>query len=603
MSPPHSDTILPRPRIARSDAASFIVTTGVAAGLLTGVLHGLVLFVRHFGLGQFTWYSRDFYWMAPVNYALLNLAGSVPLLAIALIRPRWARPSLVLGTFVTVMVFALLLPFTQISRLASLLLSAGFAAQVARKVASHADVRQIVRRALFALALIVTTVGAGTTAWRWREASATPWATATTGAPNVLLIILDTVRAASLSLYGYPYPTTPTLERLAAQGTTFDWAFAPSPWTLPSHASMFTGLDPVRLAADWNVPLEDSVAVVAEAFQRQGFHTAGIAANLDYTTWDSGLARGFTFYRAYTRSWTQLLRSSSYGQTPLVRRLLNVRSFRDLEVALSDIDLSIPVKHADAPRRANNVTSEFLDWHESHTDRPFFAFLNYFDAHQSYFAPEGFPAVGGGSPAHQRYTTAIRWIDHNLDSLFRTLEARGVLDRTLVIVTSDHGELFQEHGLNGHAHNLYRNVLHVPLLMRFPGVVPAGRRVSRQVSLRDLAATLTDLGGLRGESFPGTSLRQAWLDDGVAVSEVFGYVRRAPNVSNTYPTSHSALVAAFDDSLQYIRHLNDTREETYAYRSDSLVSPEQGPVDASVLLALRAAAEAYIRIPFPPPSP
>ena len=113
------------------------------------------------------------------------------------------------------------------------------------------------------------------------------------------LIVWDTVRASNLSLYGYGRPTTPNLERLAGRGVRFDLAFSTSSWTLPSHASLFTGRWPHELGVDWKSPLRDDVPTLAEYLASQGYDTAGFAANLDYCSRETGLARGFAHYEDF----------------------------------------------------------------------------------------------------------------------------------------------------------------------------------------------------------------------------------------------------------------------------------------------------------------
>ncbi len=122
------------------------------------------------------------------------------------------------------------------------------------------------------------------------------------GARNLLLIVWDTVRADKLSLNGYGRPTTPNLQRLAAQGVRFNLAFSTSSWTLPSHASLFTGRWPHELRVDWTSPLRDDVPTVAEYLSANGYDTAGFVANIDYCSRETGLARGFAHYEDYPLS-------------------------------------------------------------------------------------------------------------------------------------------------------------------------------------------------------------------------------------------------------------------------------------------------------------
>ncbi|MCC6317209.1 MAG: sulfatase-like hydrolase/transferase [Gemmatimonadaceae bacterium] len=557
-------------RSARGSAVSRLLAAALVAGPWTGWLHTIELAVERQGLGHFTWYSREFIWMSPIAYTLFFLAVSVPVLVVAMLAPRIARVEVAAGWVALLGVFGLLLPYPEVGRLAALILAFGVAVQVWRMVQRYAPwwrrvTPWVVLTNLALIGAIAVLQPLARRAGERRVTAALPAAPA--GAPNVLLIILDTVRAASLSLYGFPYPTSPHLSALATGGVTFDQAYAPAPWTLPSHASYLTGRWPFELTADWTVPLDGKTPVITEAFRARGYHTAAIVANHDYTAFDSGLARGFTHFEDYLVSWPQLIHSTSYTQTAAVRRVMNADELSDLFKAVRTLDLSIDPKHHGDERRAGSVTGAFLDWQRAHGDRPFFAMLNYFDAHLGYYAPPGFPRIE--SPRAGRYHTAISWIDANLDRLFTELGARGVLDNTVVIVTSDHGELFNEHGLSGHANNLYRNVLHVPLVVRYPARVPAGVRVPWPISLRDLAATIADLAALPGSVVPGTSLRAAWEGDTTRLSPVLAHVSRAPNVDASFPTARGDLTTLIDDERHYIRNFGGG-EELFAWRRDSL---------------------------------
>lgn len=553
----------------RGTAIARVLLAALVAGPITGWLHTIMIAIERFVTGGFAWYSREFVWMSPVAYTLCLVAASLPLVLVALVRPSLAPVRVAVGYMVVLAVFGLLLPWPQVGRLPSLILAIGAGVQAARWFARHESrfERQASRLVVAELVLVAAIALGQPVVRQVREQLAIArLPDAAPGAPNVLLIILDTVRASSLSLYGFPAPTTPRLAEWATQGTTFNWAMAPAPWTLPSHASYLSGRYPSEMTANWEVPLDRETPILTEAFRGRGYYTAAVMANLDYTAFDSGLQRGFAHFEDYPVSWTQLLYSTSYTQTALGQDLLQVRSVGDIVDAFEDVDLSIDSKHKGGERRAHQVTENFLAWQRSHADRPFFAMLNYFDAHQEYYAPRGFPRLA--TPVSPRYHTAIAWLDQNIDSLLSQLRDRGVLDNTLVIVTSDHGELFNEHGLSGHANNLYRNVLHVPLVLRFPGRVPAGQRVNREVTTRDLAATVADLAGLR-DSFPGASLRHAWEGDSTRLSPVLAHVRLSPNVSPTFPTARGDLAAIFDATRHYIRNYGGG-EELFDYRSDSL---------------------------------
>ena len=335
-------------------------------------------------------------------------------------------------------------------------------------------------------------------------------------APNVLLLVLDTVRAQSLSLYGYVRGTTPRLEQWAKTGVVFDRAVSTAPWTLPSHASLFTGQFPHELSADWFIPLDATFPTLAEGFRAYAYVTAGFVANIyPWCTYEYGLNRGFIHYEDYPISLGQVIANSS-----LFRTITSNSQFR-----------RIFGYHQLIPRKsAADINKDFLRWLSTIKSRPFFAFLNYFDAHDPYLPPTPFDTKFGPnrswtypqvffrkiSPQETQawvdaYDGSIAYLDYQVDLLLHELQRRGVLENTLVIITSDHGEEFNEHGVFGHANSVYWQGLHVPLLVLYPGHVPADKRIHEPISLRDIPATVVDLVKLKGTTrFPGTSLARFW---------------------------------------------------------------------------------------------
>ena len=232
------------------------------------------------------------------------------------------------------------------------------------------------------------------------------------GSPNVLFIVLDTVRADHLSLYGYPRPTTPTLERLAKNGIRFDRARATAPWTLPSHASFFTGRWPHELGVQWLTPLRPGAPLLAEYMGSRGYATAGFVANTGYCSYDTGLARGFTYYEDY------ILKGIAPLQTPIVVKGILGRIF---EIGIAHESRS----HAFVPelverwfysgirKDAESINRAFLDWlfRRPEKTRPFFVFLNYLDAHAPYKLPEGAQHRFGHKPrSRRRDSRHLRWL-------------------------------------------------------------------------------------------------------------------------------------------------------------------------------------------------
>ena len=569
-------------RLSRSRHAAVLAGLAVWIGLLTGLLEGMHLWVRQATLGQVVFASRHVLWMTPLSYALL-FAGVGACLAVGVqFVPARFRTRTGLFLLVALGVFILALPFGQISRYAIALLAGGIAAQVTRIVSSR-PAHYLRRARVVSIFVVLVALIMGGWSWSRRQLelrSLRSVASASRDVPSVLLVIWDTVRAQSLSLHGYDQPTTPGLERLASSSVVFDRAISTSPWTLPGHASMFTGRHPFETSASWEHRLDGTHPTIAESFLSAGYATGGFVANHHYTSYDSGLDRGFERYRDYKITLRQILASSALRQTPFYMRMS--RGIRTLDPvlireAVKSHNLYVPVKRGSDPKHADEVNREFLTWLDGLDDRPFFAFLNYFDAHKGYWSPPGYhDRFTRRSPPINDYDAAIAYLDDELAALVEALGARGRLDNTVVIFSSDHGELFGEHGLNGHATSLYMPVLHVPLLLRFPARVPSGRRVDAEISLRDLAVTVLDLARVRGqERFPGRSLARYW-DESVAASDrADGRIAADPPRAEVArgrnnpdaPIDRGDMRSLVADGLHYILNGDDV-EELYDYVAD-----------------------------------
>lgn len=494
--------------------------TIVAIAGLTSWLQWLVVIVRREAFGSFSWkwWLRDQVFLTTAGYLLLFLAAGLPLIVGHLALPRRITlPALgaVLAGFGT---FCLLLLFEPLYWVASLVLAAGVAMRLHQPLAAHPERSwQWTRRAALAtqaaaaLVVLVQDVARGANE---RDAiKALP--AARPDAPNVLLVVLDTERAADLSLYGAAVATTPALARRARGGVTFEAAFSTTSWTLPSHVSMFTGRYPTRASADWMAPLDETPPTLAESFRAAGYATAGFVANVNFTGYRTGLARGFTHYEDSHRSLQEILHGTTLMQAGSIGKALDTWiQTRWITGTVRAATSPLMLRPRDGVpervlRRAPEVSAGFLDWLPPAGGRPFFAFLNLFDAHGPYQPPAPYrtmfdPEAG----AHDRYLGAIRYLDDALEALLQALEQRGALDQTIVIVTSDHGELFGEHDRIGHGNGLFWSQLQVPLVvLNAPDGVP-GHRVTQPVSLRDLPVTLLDLAGLTNVNLlPGVSLR------------------------------------------------------------------------------------------------
>ena len=259
------------------------------AGIVTGFAEvGKVGIDRFYT--DFTNRSRDVLWMTPAFDGALFLVVGLLLVLFALrVRVQWWVAA---GLFAGIGTCLVLLLVQRLHPLAAVLMAAGIGTQIARSLRSRVPAAsRFVRRSLPWLAVLVLFLGIATVTWsavaERRMIASRP--AGSQDAPNILLLILDTVRAADLSLYGYARPTTPELEAFAKRGTVFDRAFSVVSWTLPSHASLFTGEWEFALGVDWWNGLDQQWPTLAEVLYARGYATAAFVANRGYVAWDSGL--------------------------------------------------------------------------------------------------------------------------------------------------------------------------------------------------------------------------------------------------------------------------------------------------------------------------
>ncbi len=341
---------------------------------------------------------------------------------------------------------------------------------------------------------------------------------ASSGARSVLMIVIDTLRQDHLSMYGYGRETTPRLDRWAASGVVFEQATAASSWTLPSHASIFTGLYPRTHGAhgfrsgDSGInahPLPEEVTTLAELASGEGIATAAIIANSGYLSARFGLDQGFDTY------WAEAPKHPV--RIPFVEQLAFLLDFEGY------IQIHWPYY------RDRYITDNAIRWLQAVEEGQFFLFLNYMDVHGPSWRPpnEAVPhtpgaeefvdprAPGGrsgfffGTPPKDvrnyrvnHYDRELVHLDGELDRLFRFLEASGLAQSTVVIVTSDHGEYLGEHGMMGHSAHLHEEVVKVPLIIKGPGI--AAGRSSRPTHSVDLFGAALDFLGVEIGRHPAT---------------------------------------------------------------------------------------------------
>jgi len=323
--------------------------------------------------------------------------------------------------------------------------------------------------------------------------------------PDVLIVVLDTVRADHVGVYGYERETTPNLDSIAADGVVFADATAPATWSLPSHASLFTGVFPATHGAhsEHRALSHDGPPTLAEVLAGHGYETRCFTANAWFSD-ELGLVRGF---RHTDEAW----RSGRAGQS----RFFALRLLDRLGFGADD-------------NGGGAVVEDFEAWADAAPvdGPPTFAFVNLIEAHFPYhqvpaehlarftdrdeselralslalmeaqFGGEPPDPERARGPATDMYDAGVHYADHLLGRLVDALRRRGTLDQTIVVVLSDHGELLGEHGAFGHGASLHREETRVPLVVRYPSALAAGTRVTTPVSTVGVFATVLDLAAL-----------------------------------------------------------------------------------------------------------
>ncbi len=567
-------------------AAGETLALSAAIGLLTGLVEGLLLF----GLARAAWltwrlqnraYWYETLWIAPlVDLVLFTLAGAVFAVGGRLLpRLPLRRVFWFAFVFLTVFDWFFILLFGKISLFAILLLATGTAYQVfsfiaRREAAAASRLRRWLPWLAGAVALLFIAIQGG--GWLTEKIQAARLPAAAPAAPNVVVIIVDTLRADHLSSYGYERQTSPFIDSLAAQGVRFETAIAPSSWTQPSHASMLTGRYTYETQAETQ-PLDDTYPTIAEVMQANGYRTGAFSANTLFFTRRQGHGRGFLHFEDNYQSLPDaFLNSSLYGF---------LFDFYGLRRALGYE--GVPTR-----RLASDINRAALNWIDGGS-QPFFVFMNYFDVHDPYTPPQPYrskfasvPNPGGlingfverYSPSLtpeqlqseiDAYDGSIAYVDDQIKDLFGELEKRGLLENTIVIIASDHGESLGEHGLLQHSASLYLPEIHVPLILWAPGRVPAGRSIETPVSLTSLPSTILALIGATPQPFPAqplTLLLNAetppadWRDPIAELAKMEG-------AAEINPSTHGAMKSVVGAEMQYITH-ETFGEELYNWRQD-----------------------------------
>jgi arylsulfatase A-like enzyme len=289
---------------------------------------------------------------------------------------------------------------------------------------------------------------------------------------NVVFLLVDTLRADRLGIYGYARPTSPVIDEAAAYGILFEDVVSQSSWTKTSMASLWTATYPVRNGIlRYSHVIPEAAVMPAERFRDAGYRCVGLWRN-GWVEANFGFAQGF----------------ESYVRPAIGRERIRIHreSRTPNPIAGTDEDLTI-------------AATEFL---ERFGAQRFFLYLHYMDVHQYVYDESS--AIFGTSYS-DIYDQSIHWVDHLIGVLFDELERLDLLSRTIVVIAADHGEAFLEHGREGHAQDLHGEVTHVPLIILAPFLLEPGLRVHETVSNADIWPTVLDLVGL--PALPGADGR------------------------------------------------------------------------------------------------
>jgi arylsulfatase A-like enzyme len=346
--------------------------------------------------------------------------------------------------------------------------------------------------------------------------------------PNVILISIDSLRPDHLHCYGYPKETSPHIDQFASEGALFENVISSSPWMLPAHACLFTGLvDSVHGCVDSDRRLHDDHYTLAERLKDTGYATVGFFSG-PYLHPVFGLNQGFDGY----------VDCMFYPQR-------GDRAAAASEAAV-ERDITSP-----------KVLQEVQGWLTKNTFRPFFMFVHMWDVHFDYIPPAPYdtmfdpdytgditgeqflrnPDINKDMPKRDLehlialYDGEIAQTDEHLGRILETLKSLELLDSSIILLTADHGTAFFEHGKKGHRNELFDEVIRIPLIIRYPALIPAGARYDQQVRMIDVLPTVLDLLGMPPPKTMGQSLAPVFMGgatqrDEPAISELLTRKRK-----------------------------------------------------------------------------
>jgi len=419
--------------------------------------------------------------------------------------------------------------------------------------------------------VVLAVGGTAVAAWRLWPEGPTPGS----GRPNLILISIDTLRADHLGCYGYGRPTSPAIDALADQGVRFERVMAQSPWTLPSHVSLVTGLYPHRNGVTTTRNKVDAgVPTLGGLLARAGY-VSGALTNSEWLTRRQGFDAGFSHFE--------------YVSEFIGYNITNVGA---------------------------EITDKAIRWIKENEHQPFFLLVHYYDVHSDYEPEEPYrgmfvdPAysgdINGRTPQLVQvrrgtrriaddevehlvnlYDGEIRQLDDQIGRLLQFLERRGRARDTYVVLVSDHGEEFMEHGGILHGMTMYEEVIAVPLILRGPGI-PAGVTVSTLTQVVDVVPTALGLLGVECDhTLDGIDLRDHWIPGGQAPRDRVAFAeadwRNAePDIKRMVRTPRYKLIY---DRHSHVRKLYDLQDDPGEKHN---VAAKQQEVTNGLMRLLRA---------------
>jgi arylsulfatase A-like enzyme len=436
--------------------------------------------------------------------------------------------------------------------------------------------------------------------------------------PNVLLIVLDCVRADRMSCYGYGKDTTPNLRSLAKESTTFDAAISAAPWTLPSHASMFTGLYPSEHGAvTWDSALRKDVRTLSQILSGVGYHTAAVCHNDAWINARTVLAEGFqSFHGSYAIDTSSIMGRYADSRMKNLPALGTLAAFYNSFILRKEkAALSIAlIKSILRESRSTNI--------------PVFIFVNLINAHYPYvhglpnqslkafleetrenwlrtitryksrgtvarvdprtvmnrkwkqlatraeFTPSEFRGFGA------LYDTVISYLDRQLGDLLSFMRTENILDQTLLMITADHGENLGDHGLIDHELSVHESLIRVPLVARYPGVFPAKRRIAQPVETRRIFHTILDISGARSSEDTRTKSLVNTLERQESGSYAFGEYYPSQGLLSRLAMYSSAISPEDRNFRRFVRDV-DFKLVKYGNGQEELYSLREGEIQVN----------------------